>query len=154
MGLDMYLRLKEHSKCSVKGFGGDGDTYHRDPNNWVCVTKEYAVADWRKANHIHHWFVQKVQDGNDDCGQYNVKPEHLHELRADCMFALDAYNEGDHKTCHETMPTASGFFFGSTDYDSYYADDLRKTIKVCTSLIHHLESNNSVWDEVYYQSSW
>ena len=53
MGLDMYLRLKEHSKCSVKGFGGDGDTMHRDPNDWVCVTKEYAVADWRKANHIH-----------------------------------------------------------------------------------------------------
>ena len=48
MGLDMYLRLKEHSKCSVKGFGGDGDTYHRDPKDWVCVTKEYAVCDWRK----------------------------------------------------------------------------------------------------------
>ena len=154
MGLDMYLRLKEHSKCSVKGFGGDGDTMHRDPNDWVCVTKEYAVADWRKANHIHQWFVDHVQDGNDDCGQYNVRPEHLHELRADCMFAHDAYMAGDYKTCHETMPTSSGFFFGSTEYDSYYAEDLRKTIKVCTSLIHHLESNNSIWSEVYYQSSW
>ena len=71
MGLDMYLRLKEHSKCSVKGFGGDGDTYHRDPKDWVCVTKEYAVCDWRKANHIHQWFVQNVQDGNDDCGDGN-----------------------------------------------------------------------------------
>jgi hypothetical protein len=70
------------------------------------------------------------------------------------MFALDAWNEGDHKTCHETMPTASGFFFGSTDYDSYYADELRRTIKVCTSLIHHLESNDSLWSEAYYQSSW
>ena len=128
MGLDMYLRLKEHSKCSVKGFGGDGDTYHRDPNNWVCVTKEYAVCDWRKANHIHQWFVQNVQDGNDDCGEYEV--------------------------CHDVMPTASGFFFGSTEYDEYYAADLRKTIKVCDSLIHHLEANDSLWSEAYYQSSW
>ena len=94
MGLDMYLRLKEHSKCSVKGFDGDGDTYYRDPKDWVCISKEYAVCDWRKANHIHHWFVQNVQDGNDDCGEYEVKPDHLHTLRADCMFALDAYNEG------------------------------------------------------------
>ena len=154
MGLDMYLRLEEHSKCPVKGFGGDGDTYHRDPNNWVCVTKEYAVCDWRKANHIHHWFVQNVQDGNDDCGQYPVKPDHLHTLRADCMFALDSWNRGEYKVCHDVMPTASGFFFGSTEYDEYYADDLRKTIKVCDSLIHHLEANDSLWSEAYYQSSW
>ena len=46
MGLDMYLRLKEHSKCSVKGFGGDGDTYHRDPKDWCASPKStlYAIG--------------------------------------------------------------------------------------------------------------
>lgn len=30
------------------------------------------IAYWRKANHIHKWFVDNVQYGVDDCGTYEV----------------------------------------------------------------------------------
>lgn len=30
----------------------------------------YEVAYWRKANHIHNWFVQNIQDGIDDLLDY------------------------------------------------------------------------------------
>jgi hypothetical protein len=53
------------------------------------------------------------------------------------------------------MPTASGFFFGCTDYDEYYADDLRNTFRVCSKLIKTLEANEGKgWFTVEYESSW
>ena len=32
------------------------------------VNVDVTCAYWRKANQIHAWFVDNVQQGNDDCG--------------------------------------------------------------------------------------
>lgn len=37
------------------------------------------VGYWRKANAIHKWFVDNIQDGEDDCGYYEVAPEYLED---------------------------------------------------------------------------
>ena len=55
MGLDMYL---------IRG-------------TWEDDHEE--VGYWRKANQIHKWFVDNVQDGVDDCGEYKVTKEQLIE---------------------------------------------------------------------------
>ena len=41
---------------------------------------EEEVMYWRKANHIHAWFVKNVQDGIDNCAEYYVSPDNLREL--------------------------------------------------------------------------
>ena len=41
----------------------------------------------------------------------------------------------------------SGFFFGGTDYDEWYYNDIENTIKI-------LESALEDGDEFYYSSSW
>jgi hypothetical protein len=46
------------------------------------------AAYWRKANAIHGWFVDKVQEGVDDCGEYNVTLEQLQDLVALCKEIL------------------------------------------------------------------
>jgi hypothetical protein len=98
MGLDMYLwkRVKEP------------------------VDEQFAY--WRKANAIHAWFVDNVQDGNDDQRDYKVSIEQLQEL-------LDVVDEvlNDREKASELLPTRLGFFFGSDEYDEYYFKDLEDT---------------------------
>ena len=151
MGLDMYLRLRQ-----VHDFRKNRESFDNAyGSDWKCTTKIYDVIEWRKANAIHKWFVDHVQDGQDDCGRYPVSVDHLHKLKADCETALTYYNEGDPEGAAAYLPTASGFFFGCTDYDEYYADDLRKTIRVCNKLIKTIESpNRRDWLSVEYESSW
>ena len=48
------------------------------------------------------------------------------------------------------LPTTSGFFFGSTNYDEMYMSDIRDTIEI---IDRALELNESDWD-IYYRSSW
>lgn len=35
------------------------------------------VASWTKANHIHGWFVNNIQNGNDNCHYYFVTEDDL-----------------------------------------------------------------------------
>jgi hypothetical protein len=54
----------------------------------------------------------------------------------------------DHSQAEELLPSASGFFFGGTDYDEWYYNDIENTISV---LEDALEDKNG---EYYYTSSW
>lgn len=92
MGLDMYLYRK------VRKFRRDDGTMSSDHSdlkfdkygrsNSVEVTEDAAY--WRKANMIHRWFVDNVQDGEDDCGEYHVSKEQILELRDLCMGVVKA----------------------------------------------------------------
>ena len=62
-----------------------------------------------------------------------------------CQKVLD-----DPSLAKDLLPTASGFFFGNTDYDRYYLDDLRETIKICDDAMS-VESGKA---SLYYSSSW
>jgi len=46
------------------------------------------------------------------------------------------------------LPTGSGFFFGSTNYDEYYFGDLNDTIGIITRCLE------SKFDYFEYQASW
>ena len=151
MGLDMYMRLR-HSTEYGKSFETFDNAHGSD---WKCSTKIYDVIEWRKANAVHKWFVDNVQSGQDDCGRYPVSIDHLHKLRADCDSALQRYNDRDIEGAAVYMPTASGFFFGCTDYDQYYAEDLLRTKVVCSKLIKTLKANEGRgYFSVEYESSW
>ena len=57
----------------------------------------------------------------------------------------------DPSVADELLPTASGFFFGSTDYDEYYVMDIEATIDIITKV---LETTDFDKEMVYYVSSW
>lgn len=109
------------------------------------------VMYWRKANAIHKWFVDNVQDGNDDCGVYEVELSQLQELRHLCIEVLHERTKAD-----ELLPCIGGFFYGGTEYDEYYFEDLENTAKVINKLvleaIRAKEQKHSMWYE--YSSSW
>lgn len=145
MGLDMYLNAKRfvwHNEDKLsdkisKNFPELGDKKIKQ----VVAEAGY----WRKANQIHKWFVDNVQNGEDDCGNYEVTKENLKKL-------LDIIEEvlSDRSKAKTLLPSASGFFFGGTDYDDYYYDDLEYT----KDLLHDILDNN--WEGWYfeYHSSW
>ena len=151
MGLDMYLRLK-HRADFDKSF----ETFdNAHGSQWQCKEKIYDVQYWRKANAVHKWFVDNVQHGEDDCGRYHVTVDNLKQLRSDCRNAMECYDEGNIEDAAMFMPSQSGFFFGSTDYDEWYREDIQRTFDACNNLIRTIESpDRKDWLIVEYESSW
>jgi hypothetical protein len=86
-----------------------------------------------------------VQEGTDDCGTYEVSRERLQQL-------LSVVNEvlANRKSASNKLPTQSGFFFGKTDYDEWYYEDLEYTKKQLEDCL------DNKWDRWYfeYHSSW
>jgi hypothetical protein len=122
MGLDMML-------------------YRRDENG--NATEE--VMYWRKANAIHDWFVQNVQNGIDECKPHEVTVEQLKTLRDLCAHILE-----NKEVAEPLLPTTSGFFFGSTDYNVWYFDSLSRTVVELDRLLAETNEN----DLYIYWSSW
>ena len=138
MGLDMYLTAEkslfssEHhnnpladavNAAITKHFAAQGSEFPVGTiNNGIGGAIKLCAAYWRKANAIHGWFVQNVQNGNDDCGTYYVSREQLLELQKLCRGVLD----GSIKK--EDLPPTEGFFFGSVTDDEWYRSDLQDTV--------------------------
>lgn len=101
---------------------------------------------WRKANAIHKWFVDNVQGGNDDCGDYEVSEEQLQTLLDTCKKVL-----ADKTQAEQLLPTKSGFFFGGTDIDEWYFKDVENTITILESA---LSTPKDSYPSFEYTSSW
>jgi hypothetical protein len=150
MGLDMYLEKRTYvrqwshqtpeEQYNVEVTKG-GEPVKIDPKRVTYVIEE--VGYWRKQNQIHQWFVENVQNGVDNCGEYCVSKGQLEDLLEICKKILN-----DNSLAEELLPTASGFFFGETDYDEWYYDGIDNTIRI---LEEALSDRNA---DYYYSSSW
>jgi hypothetical protein len=150
MGLDMWL-VKDYfiwankEKLNITGLS---EKYKIDTEKVCGITMD--IAYWRKANQIHKWFVDNVQNGVDDCKKYYVPTEKLIELRNICQEILDIEDKiKRRKRAKELLPTQIGCFFGSTDYDDYYFKNLENTIEQLKDV-----DINDVHADYYYQSGW
>lgn len=192
MGLDMYLSAKIHAagydfysqekqeqyRALVEA-SGLGDV--ADPST-PSADVEVTVGYWRKANAIHRWFVDNVQEGEDNCRSYEVSREQLAELRDTCRKVLEVAqiadgqpvfdgttyytdDDGNPQVKHtfvqaraalngadlaEILPTQAGFFFGGTEYDEWYIQDVERTIAMLDKVLEKTP------EEAYftYSSSW
>lgn len=193
MGLDMYLkRGKKIPKISWEEYKEIRNKVAIDDEEVLEKYKDYVVncgeyykwndlvkevGYWRKANQVHKWMVDKVQNGVDDCDLYEVKKEDLERLLWICESIVEnckliegkvvngyTFENGmkvpiieDGKVmtnidvAKNLLPTSSGFFFGGTDYDEYYMSDITNTIEIIKRVLK--ETN---FDEEYiaYESSW
>lgn len=161
MGLDMYLQARqyvsgyEHDpkeeidryKRIVAEIGLPSDICPHTPSLTVAVT----VAYWRKANAVHKWFVDTVQDGKDECQDSYVEREQLIELRDLCKKLLDTAPEKFNTLAEELLPPEKGFFFGSADIDECYKEDLKETVEQLTSI---LDNEKLKGFSFYYHASW
>lgn len=145
MGLDMYLNAKRYIWHNEKELMQKIAEHF--PEIGEKDVKEIAVEAgyWRKCNQIHRWFVENVQDNVDNCGEYEVSKEALEELLKVIQEVL-----ANRDTAPTLLPTTNGFFFGGTDYDEYYFQDLESTVEILNECL------DPKWDkwQFYYHSSW
>ena len=156
MGLDMYLTAKRYlSKHFNEGDDQRAEAIQSQfpeladrKGRWgdESPVKEVSIdaGYWRKANAIHDWFVKNVQGGVDECDPHYVSREDLIQLKELCEQVL-----ADKTKAAELLPTASGFFFGNTDYDDWYFEDIKSTIQIINDALDLPAS----W-EFEYRSSW
>lgn len=125
MGLDMYLMKR------------------------VRVNKDEDSVDtelvyWRKANAIHNFFTS-IKDQHESCESIEVTKDTLGMLLDRCTMVLEDRSRAD-----ELLPTTSGFFFGSTDYDEWYFKKLEDTIRDITPIL----SDGDIKDGDLYYFGW
>lgn len=110
---------------------------------------------WYNARHIHRWFVDNVQDGQDDCMDYHVSWQKLRELLSLCEKVIKASNRVDGEirvgtvdnqehpdglasgapgkviegsaVARKSLPTGAHFFFAGEQYPASYFDDVIDT---------------------------
>ena len=51
----------------------------------------------------------------------------------------------------ELLPTCAGFFFGSTDYDQWYAEDIYNTIEILERILDDFDFESYT---LLYSASW
>ena len=193
MGLDMYLSVEQY----VGGWDYKRDIAERDEATAkelktfdtilellglersslpTCnsLTVDVQVGYWRKANAIHNWFVNNVQNGDDDCKKYYVSREQIEELAALCERIVEGIDfgevvmEGPEPWSYETypnltfseevedlindeLPPQGGFFFGPTDLGEWYAAYVKDTAEMLRKI---LDNPKLLTFDFYYQSSW
>lgn len=179
MGLDQYLSAKLHlseysdkETCNkVRGIFPDIGI----SDNLNTMDLSFEIGYWRKANQIHKWFVDNVQDGEDDCGDYYVEREQLQELLDICKKVKEKaiittgqvlestswsegketknYTEGrviqNQEEIAQLLPSESGFFFGGTEYNEWYLMKIENTIEILEKALK-LDKKYSF----SYSSSW
>ena len=150
MGLDMYLdkrtyvkqweHIDEAKQYKVEVTRG-GEPTNIDPKKVKYIIEEAGY--WRKANAIHKWFVDNCQDGVDDCRDAYVGFNDLQALLDLCRIVII-----DKSKAEQLLPSTSGFFFGNTEYDEWYYNDIQNTIEILEKAVEDKDG------EYYYTSSW
>ena len=123
MGLDINLCKREKSSSN------------KDKWESICY--------WRKANQIRDWFSRTLDDFEDN-GDTPVTKSDLELLLEDCKKVLK-----NHDLCDEVLPSSSGFFFGSTDYDEYYFNDIQFTVDKLTEILDTTDFDK--YDVIYHE---
>ena len=150
MGLDMYLDKRTYVKQwdhidETKQYKvevtRDGEPTNIDPKKVKYIIEEAGY--WRKANAIHKWFVDNCQDGVDDCRDAYVGFKELQTLLDLCRIVII-----DKSKAEQLLPSTSGFFFGNTEYDEWYYNDIQNTIDILEKALEDKDG------EYYYSSSW
>lgn len=101
--------------------------------------QSFKVMYWRKANAIHRWFTQDAEE--DNCVDFNKTVEDLKRLHSMCVNSI--------KNKEPILETGSGFFWGSTDYDEWYWEQLQETADNLEVIISHHEDGDE-----YEYSAW
>lgn len=104
--------------------------------NEVEMAYEEYDAYFRKVNFIFAFFSKKMVD------EYFsfVEKSDVEELIRRCEVVL-----ADHSKAHELLPTQSGFFFGSTDYDEWYFRDVKNCLEQMKKFLADWEDGETAY---------
>ena len=111
----------------------------------IFFSKSSTIGYFRKVNFLVKYFENLGFDVEHQL-PFTITKENAEILLSRCNQVLE-----DNSKAPELLPTMEGFFFGSTDYDEYYVNDIKDTIDIVTKV---LETTDFEKEMVYYVSSW
>lgn len=161
MGLDMSLYREVQMKGKMEITDKKLDEVLGGEKMRPSVKHE--VCYWRKFNALHKYFNEHFNEqDNDNCVDMYMGIEDIKELlelvkKIRGAVKMDGDNIANPEVCEE-LPTEEGFFFGSTDYDKYYVEQLDSTIKQLSKVIDEheklIKAGVAEYDIDYYYRAW
>ena len=120
-------------------------------DKWQSSDKEGEYPDietetvWtgRKENHVQAFIEGEVGDVN-NCDYLPLEKGDVERL----VERLRRVDE-DHSLAGALLPTQEGFFFGGTDYDEWYFNDIKEELKAFEEILETWED-----DAVYAYWAW
>lgn len=163
MGLDMYFYAR---KTTYKSFSkwdnpdrANEVNYPEDlktfsdyiyDRNFKSVQTEtsYQIGYFRKFNALHSYIVKTFADGVDNCQDIILYKEDVEQIKKVLDDVLEANTEEKAK---ELLPTQSGFFFGGTDYDEFYFEDVKDAADLMQNFLDNFDFEKY---QLVYRASW
>jgi len=124
MGLDMWLSRKKRADEMIESADVD-------------------LVYWRKANAIHAWFTQGVEE--DNCARIPVSIEQVKELQKLCKDVVLGVEKPE-----DALPTKAGFFWGDTNMGKYYTEMLKMTVKDLDEVIDDYQEGDEMTYLAWY----
>ena len=164
MGLDMYFYAR---KTTYKSFSkwykpdrADETNYPEDlktfsdyiyDRNFKSAETEirYQIGYFRKFNALHSYIVKTFANGVDDCQDIILYKEDVEQIKKVLDEVLNAHQQVE--KAKELLPTQSGFFFGGTDYDEFYFEDVKDAANLMQSFLGNFDFDKY---QLVYQASW
>lgn len=145
MGLDIHFRKTKRTEW--ERFQNDLTAYENlpkdeqtDNNDPYCTFNTEKLGYFRKVNFLMSFFNydenceykeitrEQLQALRDVCAEISkMKPSHYEITQYICggTEEVKVYSNADQKRCAELLPTQSGCFFGNTDYNQRYFNDVK-----------------------------
>ena len=95
----------------------------------------------RKENHIQSYIEGEVGDV-ENCDYLFLEREHIEKLVERLQRVKD-----DHTQAGVLLPTQAGFFYGNTDYDEFYFEDIEAELKEFREILDS-------WDDTKRYAYW
>lgn len=166
MGLDMYLYAEKYEN----EYDNKTLSYPKELKNeikeisFLSKSTSYKIGYWRKFNALHSFIINKFANGIDECQRIYLSDEKikeilnvLKEVKESFIIATIKEEKDDfiiyeNPIAEKLLPTKAGFFFGNSNYDSFYLNNVEISISIFEKVLKLLEKNNDYY--IYYQASW
>ena len=93
---------------------------------------------YRKVNFLVQFVQSKMDHQMEDCEHVPLTIEQLTDLQDKCKKVLD-----DHSKANDLLPTCSGFFFGGTNYDEYYFQEVQQVYDDVSELLGEMKEGET-----------
>lgn len=100
---------------------------------------------FRKVNFIYGFFSEEINPDTESC---IVSKSRIEDLIDACKRVFQ--NKGDVGYAEEHLPTQAGFFFGSTEYNDWYWEDVEDCYKKMTEVLDQMDEG----DVFLWEFSW
>lgn len=102
---------------------------------WFNKVKDKELLYYRKVNFLVDFFDRKLGTEVLNLSGVEVYRDDIELLKEYCGEVIK-----DHSKAKELLPTTTGFFFGSDEYNEYYFEDIKQVYEDCDKLLEEFDN--------------